>query len=100
MAIERWITNLESEEALAAEVAKAQIALRTATGADIREAAALLHIAKYKQADVARSMRQIEMETNGRFAIGKPMATEFKTQDEISAQGIVGIYRQGAGDGP
>lgn len=85
---------------MAEAVAAAQSAFDNALPNQKREAAALLQIARFKQSDVAKTMRQIEMETNGRFTIGRPMATEFKTQEAIEADGIIGIYRMGAGDGP
>lgn len=85
---------------MAAKVAEAEQALRAADTPEAnRQAKAVLHIAKYKQADVSKAMRQIEMETSGRFTLGEPMATEFRTREEIAAQNIIGVYREGAGDG-
>ena len=96
----RWISNLESMESMAKAVEDAAAALKaSSTPAERRQASALLNIAKFKQADVARTLAQLRMEYNGRITIGSPMATEWRTSDEIAADGIVGIYREGAGTG-
>lgn len=97
MTVSRWITNLESEAHLAGQVAAAKRALDAAPHDKALQAAH--HVAKYRQADVAKTMRQIEMETQGRFNIGAPMETQFRKAEEIAADGIIGIYREGAGDG-
>ena len=100
MAINRWVTNLESAETMAKAVEDATSAVRQAkTPEEKRQAEALLHIARYKRADVARTLAKITMENQGRVTIGEPMATEWRSREEIAAQGIVGIYREGAGTG-
>lgn len=100
MALSRWITNLESEARMAEEVTRAESAVKSADNSQAkRQAEASLYIARYRQADVLKTMRQIELETQGRYSIGEPMATEFKTQEAIASEGIIGIYQQGAGDG-
>lgn len=100
MALSRWISNLEAEETMAKAVAAAKVKLTDAKTPEERRAAeAELAKARFKQADVARTMRAIELETKGRFTIGEPMPTEWRTAEEIAAQGIIGVYREGAGDG-
>lgn len=97
----RWITNLESADHLVAQVAKAEAALDAAApGEERRQASAMLEVAKFRQADAARTLRQIQIENGGRIDIGEPMGTQWRTAEEIAKDGIVGIYRQGAGDGP
>ena len=99
----RWITNLESVGSLVEAVTKAEQALKAAEQSksdDSRVAQSILDVAQFKLADVKRAMAAIEIETQGRFSIGEPQATQWRTAEEIAAQGIIGIYRQGAGDGP
>lgn len=85
--------------AKAVDEAKTAVALAK-TGDEKRQAEALLHTARFKQADVARTLAKIRMEQNGRITIGQPMATEFRTSEAIAADGIIGIYKEGAGTGP
>ena len=100
MAKSNWITNLESIAHLEGVVEEARLMVSAATNpTEKRTAEAALARAKFILADVKLTMANIDRETGGRFAIGEPMATEWRTKDEIAAQGIVGIYRQGAGDG-
>ena len=93
----RWITNLESEPSMAAATTAALKAWqRDPTPAN----KAALATARYRQADVSRTMRQIEMETGGRFTVGEPLETAQRTSAQIAADGIVGLYREGAGSAP
>lgn len=99
MALNRWLTNLESEESMAKAVEDATAAVKQAqTPGEKRQAEALLQIAKYKQADVARTLAKIRMEHNGKVSIGNPLRTEWKTAEQIAADGIVGLYLEGAGN--
>lgn len=102
MSSDRWITNLESTAALETAVRNAEVALKVAkdTGEGVRQATAMLSVAKYKLADNKKTMHEISRENGDRIAIGEPRATPYKTAEAIAAEGIVGIYRQGAGDGP
>jgi len=97
-----WITNLESIAKLESDVKNAECALKVAkdTGGNVKQAQSMLSIAKYKLADVKNTYRQIEQDNNGRISIGEPLSTPYKSAEDIAKDGIVGIYRQGAGDGP
>jgi hypothetical protein len=97
MALTRWLTNLEDVNVLKQAVYEAKRAVNASPGDKATEHA--LYVAQYKLADVTRSLEQIRMETHGRFTIGEPMATESRTEKEIAADGIVGIYREGVGTG-
>lgn len=90
MSADRWLTNLESLERMERELEEA-----TATGNK-----SAIALAKFKLADVKRAMALIEMENGGRISIGPPKGTIHRTAEAIAADGIIGIYRQGAGDGP
>lgn len=99
MALDRWISNLESPESMADAVKRAASAVAIAqTPEEKRMAERLLATAKFKQADVAKTMKQIQME-HPRHSIGEPAATLWRTKEEIAADGIIGIYREGAGTG-
>jgi|TARA_R110000787_G_scaffold153310_1_gene267176 hypothetical protein len=97
--VERWITNLESKEALASSVEFIEGRVAKATPETLKSVQHELHVAKYKQADVLRTYEQINLETAGRFTIGEPKATPARTSADIAARGIVGIFREGAGTG-
>ena len=93
----RHITNLESEAKLQAAVDAAQQAIRNAKSVpDLKSAEAALNVAKFKLADRAHTLRKIELE-NGPISLGEPQATPWKTAEAIKADGIEGVYRQGAG---
>lgn len=95
-----WLTNLESKERMAERVAEAEQAVKSAPDQWARKAAeARLYRERFIQADVAKALADITMRNAGRISIGPPHATQDRTSDEIAAQGIVGIYKQGEGDG-
>jgi hypothetical protein len=98
----RWITNLESTERLQADVKNAEFALKQAkdSGEGVKQATHMLSLAKFRLADNRKTMREIENENAGRISVGPPMGTPYKTAEDIAKDGIIGIYRQGAGDGP
>lgn len=97
---DRWVTNLESREHLAAQVARAEDAVRQAgDGPERRQAKALLETARYKQRDVENTYRKIADETKQRFTFGQPRETPWRKAEEIAADGIIGIYMEGAGTG-
>jgi hypothetical protein len=94
----RWITNLESAELCQAKVDAAQAALSAArTGDEIRAAKAQLETAKFIQADVRNTLQKIKNQ-HGQVDISDPHPTPERTADEIKAQGIIGIYKPGAGN--
>lgn len=96
----RWITNLESTEHCAALVSNAEAALKAARSpAEINAAKATLERAKFINADVRNTYAQIRA-AHGEIEILDPHPTPQRTADEIKAQGIVGLYKPGAGTGP
>ena len=99
---DRWVTNLESTAALETDVRNAEAILNAAeaTGDGVKQAKAMVSIAKYKLADNKKTMDEIKREYGGRIALGEPRATPYKAAEDIAKEGIIGIYRQGAGDGP
>jgi len=90
MVINRWLTNLESRESLEAERAKAQAQV-DASPASLT-ARAELNAALGRLVSHDRTMALIEQE-NGRIGIGEPMGTEYRTAEQIKADGHIGIYR-------
>lgn len=92
-----WITNLNSIESMEAKVKEAEAALDASQpGPERRMAARSLEIAKLRLADVKRTFKLIELEHGGKITIKEPHATPQRTSEQIAAQGIVGIYLQGA----
>jgi len=98
----KWITNLESIAKLESDLKNAECALKVAkdTNGDTKQAQAMVSIAKYKLADVKNTYRQITQDHGDRISLGEPLATPYKSAEDIAKEGIIGIYRQGAGDGP
>jgi hypothetical protein len=95
-----WVTNLESKEHMALRVSTAEEAVKSAPDQWARKAAeARLYRERYIQADVAKAMADITMRNGGRVSIGPPHPTQDRTSEQIAADGIIGIYKQGAGDG-
>jgi hypothetical protein len=90
MVINRWLTNLESRESLEAERDKAQAQV-DASPASLT-ARAELNAALSRLVSHDRTMALIEQE-NGRIGIGEPMGTEYRTAEQIKADGHIGIYR-------
>jgi hypothetical protein len=90
MVINRWLTNLESRESLEAERDKAQAQV-DASPASLT-ARAELNAALGRLVSHDRTMALIEQE-NGRIGIGEPMGTEYRTAEQIKADGHIGIYR-------
>lgn len=96
----RWITNLESEETLQRAVDTAQAALAAApAGHERRQAQAMLEVTQFRLRDRNNTFRKIVDEHGGRVSVGEPHPTPWKTTEAIAADGIIGIYLQGAGDG-
>ena len=85
------ITNLESDELIASELAQAQSAIMI--DPEGTQAIAALNLAKAKDALHKRTMEMLEKEF-GPLVIGLPRKTKFKTTDQLKAQGYVGIYRR------
>lgn len=90
MVINRWLTNLESRKSLEAERDKAQAQV-DASPASLT-ARAELNAALGRLVSHDRTMALIEQE-NGRIGIGEPMGTEYRTAEQIKADGHIGIYR-------
>ncbi len=92
----RWITNLESVTVLEQRLYDAK---QRAASEPTAENKGAVDMAKYLLADVRRTYAQIEKEHPG-YGVAEPMATEQRTAAEIAADGIVGLYRTGAGTSP
>ena len=88
-----WVTNLESTEALQSLLDNA-LALQRAQ--DGHTARAAVSRAKFLLADNKRALAALN-QSHGPISFGEPMATPFRTADEIAADGIIGVYKQGAG---
>ncbi len=90
----RWITNLESVEVLQQQLEAAEhVAL---SSPDDKEARAMVAVATYRLRDVQNTLRKIAQD-EPLFTIGAPLETPYRTASEIAADGIVGIYKPGAG---
>lgn len=91
MVINRHITNLESRESLEAERDHAQAQVDANPGS--LTARAELNAALTRLVGHDRTMELITQEHGGRIGIGEPMGTEYRTAEQIKADGHIGIYR-------
>lgn len=92
--MDKHLTNLESEEHILDQVAKAQDAVTNAgedPSAQAKANAALVHANLL--AEGHRSTMSFIRQEHGDISIGEPRATKWRSVAQLRAQGLVGLYR-------
>lgn len=93
---DRWVTNLESDALIQGELDQAKLAVAdaTATGNDtlVQIAKSALYLAEARHQGHQRTHTLLRGEYPGCY-VDAPRATKHKSQAQLKAEGIVGIYR-------